>query len=77
MFFEIIGEISQIETIARGKAIREVKRLQRIYGKGRWRKKKGIAIVRLEDDTICNAEIHWYEAHGIGSKEFKIKRLLA
>jgi hypothetical protein len=59
---EIIGEISDIETIAVGKSIREIGRLQRIYGKGRWRKLKGRATVRLPDDTTCEAEVHWYEA---------------
>ena len=76
MYFEIIGDIADIETIATGRAIRERKRLRKFYGKGRWRKKKGIAAVRLSDATICTAEIHWYEAHGIGRKELKIKRIL-
>jgi hypothetical protein len=76
MFFEIIGEVTEIATIASGRSIRERKRLWKIYGKGRWRKKKGIARVRLSDGTMCEVEIHWYEAHGIGSKEFKIKRVL-
>ena len=76
MFFEILGAISGIETIAQGRAIRERKRLARVYGKGRWRKKKGLATLRLADDTICKAEIHWYEAHGIGQKEFKIKQII-
>jgi len=76
MYFEIIGEITSIETIAVGKSIREIARLRRVYGGGRWRKRKGIAMVRLADGTICKAELHWYEAHGIGRKEFKIKRIL-
>lgn len=76
MNFEIIGEITNIETIAIGNSIREVARLRKIYGTGRWRKLKGIATIRLDDGTICEAEIHWYEAHGIGRKEFKIKYLL-
>ena len=76
MYFEIIGEITSIETIAVGKSIRELARLRRVYGGGRWRKRKGIAMVRLADGTICKAELHWYEAHGIGRKEFKIKRIL-
>jgi hypothetical protein len=74
--FEILGEISEIETFAIGARIREVARLRRIYGRGRWRKRKGIAHVRLTDGTICLAEVHWYEATGIGRKEFKIKHLL-
>lgn len=73
---EIIGEITEVKTIAVGRSIRELDRLQRIYGKGRWRKLKGIATVRLPDDTTIFAEIHWYEAHGIGRKDFKIKRIL-
>lgn len=74
MDFEIIGEIRDTETIAVGKAIKEHARLQRIYGRGRWRKLKGRAAVLLRDGTLGDAEIHWYEAHGIGRKEFKIKR---
>jgi len=76
MRFEILGEISDIETFATGSAIREIARLRRIYGRGRWRKRKGIARVRLSDGTFHVAEIHWYEASGIGRKEFKIKHLL-
>ena len=73
MDFEVIGTITAIEPIASGRGIRERKRLQRIYGKGRWRKLKGVATIRLADGTIHTAEIHWYEAHGIGRKEFKLK----
>lgn len=73
--FEIIGDIRQIETIATGNAIREVARLRKMYGKGRWRKLTGIATVKLPDDAICKAEVHWYEAHGIGRKELKIKNI--
>jgi len=76
MKFEIIGEITDIETIAVGSSIREVARLRKVYGAGRWRKLKGMATVCLSDGTVCEAEIHWYEAHGIGRKEFKIKRIL-
>jgi len=76
MRFDILGEISDIETFATGSGIREIARLRRIYGRGRWRKRKGIARVRLSDGTIHLAEIHWYEAAGIGRKEFKIKHLL-
>jgi len=76
MRFEILGEISQIETFATGSAIREVARLRRIYGRARWRKRKGIARIRLADGSIHLAELHWYEASGIGRKEFKIKNLL-
>jgi hypothetical protein len=76
MCFEILGEISDIETFATGSGIREIARLRRIYGPGRWRKRKGIARVRLIDGSIYVAEVHWYEATGIGRKEFKIKHLL-
>ncbi|MGH7947021.1 MAG: hypothetical protein ACREF9_18745 [Opitutaceae bacterium] len=76
MSFEIIGEATDIETIAVGSGIREVKRLQKQYGKGRWRKLKGIAPIRLASGRIRLAELHWYEAHGIGKKEIKRKRYL-
>ena len=73
---KIIGSISEVETIAVGAAIREIKRLRRVYGLGAWRKRKGNASVRLSDGSVRFAEIHWYEAHGIGRHEFKIKRYL-
>ena len=76
MYFEILSKIINIETIAIGKSIRELKRLEKTYGKGRWRKLKGIAKIKLPDGMVCLAEIHWYEAHGIGKKEFKIKHVL-
>ncbi|MBC7232502.1 MAG: hypothetical protein H5T68_04575 [Chloroflexi bacterium] len=76
MYFEIIGEITDIEIIAVGDAIRDLERLQKLYGPGRWRKLKGIAMVRLASGKVRQAEIHWYEAHGIGKKRFKIKRFL-
>jgi hypothetical protein len=76
MRFEILGGISGIETFATGSGIREVARLRKIYGPGRWRKRKGIARVLLSDGSTHLAEIHWYEAAGIGRKEFKIKHLL-
>ena len=76
MFFEIIGELSVVETIATGSGIRELDRLRKRYGRGRWRKRKGIARVRLSDGEIMLAELHWYEATGIGKREFKIKRYL-
>ena len=74
--FEIVGEISDIETFASGSGIQERARLRRIYGAGRWRKRKGIAMIRLPDGTVHQAELHWYEANGIGRREFKIKHLL-
>ena len=76
MFFEICGDLGDVETFAIGKAIRELPRLQKLYGKGRWRKRKGFADVRLPNGTIRKAEIHWYEASGIGRKELKIKRFV-
>ncbi|MGH7193759.1 MAG: hypothetical protein ACREJM_09535 [Candidatus Saccharimonadales bacterium] len=76
MEFEIISEVSQLETIAVGTAIRDVRRLRRAYGKGRWRKVKGVAFIRLNRGEIRKAELHWYEAHGIGKKEIKRKRYL-
>lgn len=76
MYFEIVGEISSIETIAVGSSIREVERLRKLHGRGRWRKLKGYANVIVEDGGMYQAEIHWYEAHGIGKRDLKIKRLL-
>ena len=76
MYFELLGPITQVETFAIGSRIREVARLRKLYGKGRWRKRKGIAKVRLRDGSMHFAEVHWYEATGIGRKECKIKRLL-
>ncbi|MGD1907735.1 MAG: hypothetical protein ACFB0C_17340 [Leptolyngbyaceae cyanobacterium] len=76
MNFEILGDIANIEVIAVGSSIREVERLRKAYGSGRWRKLKGIATINLDDGSTCRAELHWYEAHGIGKKEFKIKRFL-
>jgi hypothetical protein len=73
---EIIGEITNVETIAVGKSITVLKRLKRSYGDGRWRKLKGIVRVRLPDGSVCKAEIHWYEMSSAGRKEYKIKRLL-
>jgi hypothetical protein len=76
MFFTIDGEISAIETIAQGSSIRCLGRLQRAYGIGSWKKKKGFATVILEDETAAQAEVHWYEAHGIGKMEMKIKEFI-
>ena len=76
MFFEILGEIVDIEMMAAGRTIRELNRLQKRYGKAKWRKLKGVCEIRLRTGLVVNAELHWYEAHGIGRKEFKVKRLL-
>ncbi|MGH7948960.1 MAG: hypothetical protein ACREQF_07030 [Candidatus Binataceae bacterium] len=73
MDFELVGTIAAIEPIAVGRGIRDRRRLERVYGKGHWRKLRGVAKVRLLDGTIHTAEVHWYEAHGIGRKEFKLK----
>jgi len=74
--FRILSTIRDIETIAAGHSVYVRRQLDRTYGTVRWRKKKGVATVELADDTICEAEIHWYEAHGIGRKDFKIKRVI-
>lgn len=76
MEFEILGDITGVETIATGSGIRELARLRRRYGRGRWRKRKGVAEIRLRTGETTRAELHWYEATGIGRREFKIKQLL-
>lgn len=76
MTFEIVGEIKNIEIIAVGNKIREITLLRERFGQGRWRKLKGEAAVRLLGGRVRNAEIHWYEAHGIGKRKIKIKRFL-
>ena len=73
MDFEIISAITNIEIIAVGPGIRELARLRKQHGTGNWKKLKGFARVRLRDETVHTAELHWYEAHGIGKKEIKIK----
>jgi hypothetical protein len=77
MYFEVVGTIKQVEVIAAGLGVRERRRLWKAYGRGSWRKLKGIARIKLRTGARVTAEVHWYEAHGIGKKEFKIKRLLA
>ena len=74
--FEILGWIDEIETIAVAGSIRDIQKLRDRYGPGRWRKLKGIATVRYSDGTISEVEVHWYEANGIGRRDFKIKRTL-
>ena len=76
MRFEIIGKVENAETFASGSGIREIGRLRKVYGPGRWRKRKGTATVKFEDGSLRMVELHWYEAMGIGRKEYKIKRLL-
>ncbi|MBF0574181.1 MAG: hypothetical protein HQK69_10575 [Desulfamplus sp.] len=75
MQFEIIGQITNIEIIAVENSINDLERLNKLYGKGRWRKLKGVAVVK-RDDYTGKAELHWYEAHGIGKRGFKIKKYL-
>ncbi|MCC7361132.1 MAG: hypothetical protein IT317_16730 [Anaerolineales bacterium] len=76
MYFEIVGEITDIEQIAAGLAIRDLHWLRKKYGKGRWRKLKGRAQVKLQSGALRSAEIHWYAASGIGRRLLKIKRFL-
>lgn len=76
MGFQLIGEISDVELIAEGRGIRERNRLWRTYGRARWKKKKGHARIRLPTGEIVRAEIHWYEAQGLGRREMKIKKLM-
>ncbi|VAW32492.1 hypothetical protein MNBD_CHLOROFLEXI01-1544 [hydrothermal vent metagenome] len=73
MKFKIIGKIEDIETIAIGKNIRDLPQLQKSYGRGRWRKLKGIALIELPNGHVRKVELHWYEAHGIGRQDIKIK----
>lgn len=75
MWFEIVGDLTQIETFASGSGIRELARLNRTYGAERWRKRKGVAAVKLTNGAVRMAELHWYEATGIGRREFKVKYL--
>jgi len=76
MLFEIVGEISEVQTIATGRGIRRLKFLRKRYGGRLWRKQKGIAAVRVPSGSIRQAEVHWYEAHGAGRTGWKIKRFL-
>ena len=76
MYFEIVGPIDSARTIARGTGIRELKRLKRTYGLGNWRKRKGFALIKLQNGELLKAELHWYEASGLGKREFKIKKLM-
>jgi len=74
--FEIVGDIEHVETIASGRGVKIRPHLQKAYGKGRWRKLKGVATVRLANRRLRKVELHWYEAHGIGRRDFKIKTFL-
>jgi hypothetical protein len=74
--FEIVGDITNVQVIATGRGIRRLKTLRKRYGGRRWRKMKGDATVRLMSGTLRRAEVHWYEAHGVGKRGLKIKRFL-
>lgn len=76
MQFEIVGDIKSKETIAQGHGIHDLALLRELYGPGRWRKCKGVATVVLDTGDVRLAEVHWYEAHGIGRRRLKIKRYL-
>jgi len=76
MHFEVVGEITDIEPIAIGTQIRILPLLRKRYGRGRWRKLKGKATVRVSDGTMRQAEVHWFEAHGIGKRKMRVKRFL-
>jgi hypothetical protein len=76
VYFYIVGEIKSVQTIATGRQILELRRLNRVYGKASWRKRKGIARIKLNDGTLLRAEVHWYEGHGKGKMEMKIKKYL-
>lgn len=76
MYFETVGPIQNVETFAIGSSIHDLPRRRRMYGRERWRKRRGVATVRLADGTVAEAELHWYEASGIGRREMRIKRLV-
>ena len=76
MYFELVGEITEVKAIATGRGIRDLARLRRRFGASRWRKLKGVASVRIVSGRIRRAEVHWYEAHGLGRVRMKIKRFL-
>ncbi|HMO51503.1 MAG TPA: hypothetical protein PKE26_00590 [Kiritimatiellia bacterium] len=76
MHIEIVGKICNVEVIAVGGRIRDIMRIQKRYGPGRWRKLKGEGTIRMPNGSLRRAELHWYEAHGIGRKNMKIKRLI-
>lgn len=77
MHFEILGELRSVETIASGRGIRDLEILQKKFGRGNWRKLKGVATIRLSNGDVVDAELHWYEAHGIGKRWMKVKRYLS
>lgn len=73
----VLGDIGDVETIATGRGVQIRRHLDRVHGKANWRKMKGVATVCLPDGSICRAEVHWFEAHGIGRKDIKIKRVIS
>jgi hypothetical protein len=74
--FEIVGEVREVETIASGHGIRDLAVLNKLFGRGNWRKLKALATVRYPNGTLAEAEVHWYEAHGIGKRWMKVKRVI-
>jgi len=74
--FKLRGPITDIQVMATGRGIRILAKLRKLYGRGRWRKLKGFALVELPDGTVSRAELHWYDAHGIGRRDMKVKRLV-
>ena len=76
MKFDVVGQITGIEVVASGSGIRVLRYLRKVYGRGRWRKLKGVATIRLPNGALRKVELHWYEAHGIGRRDLKIKRYL-
>jgi len=76
MHFSLVSPITKVETIAAGPNVRIRSLLRKVYGPGRWRKMKGIATVKLPNGARRQAELHWYQAHGVGKRGFKIKRFL-
>ena len=76
MKFDVVGQITGIEVVASGSAIRVLRTLRKVYGRGRWRKLKGVATILLPNGALRKVELHWYEAHGIGRRDMKIKRYL-
>lgn len=76
MKFDVVGPITDVEVIASGPGVRVLSYLRKAYGRGRWRKLKGVATVRLPNGALRRVELHWYEAHGIGRRDLKIKRYL-
>ena len=76
MYFKLVGSLTEIQTFAAGRGIRELKRLQRVYGRANWRKRKGVGLVEMASGDVRRAELHWYEATGLGRFELKIKRFV-